>query len=239
MPLLNLSLQKNQTLSRKIYKLIKNSIIKGSLEPGERLVIEKIANEIGVSTTPVRDALQQLIYAGYAVKKDNSSIFVIELSKEDILEIFDIREVLEGLAARLLAENVSDNPKKGELLKKLMKQFKDKKIELVNKKGYISHNLDVRLHNLLLDLSSNKGLKKQVNKIMNQSYRIREMQHQSKIDDYLHQGDITRMLREIEEHIEIIETILSGDGKSAENKMREHIQHSKKDLIEWVNIPEW
>jgi DNA-binding GntR family transcriptional regulator len=243
MPISNLSLEKSETLSNKIYNLLKNQIIKGNLEPGERLVIEKIANELEVSTTPVRDALQLLIYAGYAIKKDNSSIFVIKLSKADVNELFDIREVLEGLGARLLTEELKKEDKyrqkKIKILEGLLQTFEQKKKKLIAREEFISHELDVELHNLLLDLSTNKRLRQQVNKIINQSYRIRELQHQSKLNKYLNDGKIERTLQETNEHIQIIETILSGNSEYAENEMRKHIQNSKKDIFKWVNIPEW
>jgi len=243
MPISNLSLEKSETLSNKIYNLLKNQIIKGNLEPGERLVIEKIATELEVSTTPVRDALQLLIYAGYAIKKDNSSIFVIKLSKSDVNELFDIREVLEGLAARLLTEELKKEnkyrQKKIKILEGLLQTFEEKKKKLISREEFISHELDVKLHNLLLDLSANNRLRQQVNKIINQSYRIRELQHQSKLDGYLNDCNIERTLQETDEHIQIIKTILSGNSEYAENEMRKHIHRSKEDIFERVIIPEW
>ncbi len=224
---------KNHSLNKQIYDALKNQIINDQINPGERLVIDKIANEIGVSSTPVRDALQLLISSGYA-KKTNNGIFVIELSKDDVIELFDMREVLEGLAVRLLTKKIKSEEVNLDGFKILEKTFKEKEKELLEKSNHISHELDVNFHDLVLKLTEKKRLKKQIKLIINQTYRIRNIQHRSKSNIALDEEKIERMLRETQEHISIIEKMIKGNCEEAENMMRKHIRNSKKDILTQV-----
>lgn len=224
---------KNVSLSEQIYNLLKKQIIDGKINHGERLVIDKIANEIGVSSTPVRDALRLLVSSGFAEKKNNDGIFIIDLSKKDVIELFDMREVLEGLAVRLLTKKLDCKEIECTELKTLKVEFEEKEKELLERNKDIPHELDIKLHDLLLKLSPNKRLKKQIKLMMNQTYRIRKLQHQSKVRDI---DNHERLLRETQEHINIIDSILKGESEEAEYLMREHIKNAKKDILSQIKF---
>ncbi|MTI59811.1 MAG: GntR family transcriptional regulator [Firmicutes bacterium] len=227
---------KNVSLSEQIFNALKEQIINGELKPGERLVIDRLASQIGVSSTPVRDALRLLISAGYAEKRPNDSIFVIELSKDDVIELFDMREILEGLAVRLVTQGINNQEINIDKLKSLKKEFEEKERELLAGSSDVPHELDVRLHDLVHKSAPNKRLKKQIDLIMNQTYSIRNMQHKNKISKYLDDKRNERLLQETQEHIRIIDKILNGDSVEAENMMREHIRNSKKDILSQMSI---
>ncbi|QTL99454.1 FCD domain-containing protein [Iocasia frigidifontis] len=235
MSLSNLNL-KNVSLSEQIYNALKEQIINGELKPGERLVIDKLASQIGVSSTPVRDALRLLISAGYAEKRPNDSIFVIELSKDDVIELFDMREVIEGLAVRLVTQKINNQEINTDELRNLKKEFEKKEKEFLAGSRDVPHKLDVELHDLVRRLAPNKRLRKQIDLIMNQTYSIRNMQHRNKISKYLDNKRNERLLQETREHISIIDKILSGDTDAAENMMRQHIRNSKEDILTQVKI---
>ena len=93
------------TVSDAIYAVLRNCIIDGSLESGSRLRAEKIAGEMGVSRTPVREALQRLESDEFVIARPRKGLVVKGLSETDLVEIFQIREALEGMAARLAARN--------------------------------------------------------------------------------------------------------------------------------------
>lgn len=78
---------------------MKESIIKGFLEPGTKLLENKIAEEMQVSRTPVREAMQKLVAEGFVKTTPNQTMVVTEVSPEDVKEVLQIRGVLEGLAA--------------------------------------------------------------------------------------------------------------------------------------------
>lgn len=229
----------NKTVSEQIYNSIKEEIIYGSFKPGERIVIESLANMFKVSITPVRDAMQALVSAGYIEKDRNGSFFVLKLSEKDVEDLYDIRESLEGLAVKLVCEKLLKTSSVIDLLESWMKKFKRKKNELLAKDIYIPHELDIKFHDFIIDLCPNNRLKKQISRIMNQTYKLRKLQHDNKISEYKNDKISSRLLIEIEEHIDIIEKILRGNSEEAEKAMRKHIANSREDLLAYVKFTEF
>lgn len=91
-----------------VLERLRKAIMDGSFEPGDRLVETSIAEGMGVSRTPVREAFRQLEIEGLAENVPRKGTIVKGISKRDILEIYEIREVLEGLAFRLACANISE-----------------------------------------------------------------------------------------------------------------------------------
>jgi DNA-binding GntR family transcriptional regulator len=89
-----------------VYEVLRRSILDGELPPGHRLRSDVLANELKVSRTPVREALRKLETEGL-VDASRSGLVVRQSSEEDLIEIFYLREALEGMAARLAAENAT------------------------------------------------------------------------------------------------------------------------------------
>jgi DNA-binding GntR family transcriptional regulator len=94
------------TIVPQVYEQLKRAILRGTLKPGTRLVDSRVAEEFGVSRTPVREALSRLLAQGF-VREEGTSKVVADMASE-LKEIFGIRQVLEGYAARLAAENATD-----------------------------------------------------------------------------------------------------------------------------------
>ena len=91
------------------YHTIRDAIRDGTYQPGTQLREEQLAAEIGVSRTPIRDALRRLLADGLVETRRNYGTFVTDLTPAELLEIFEIRALLEGYAARKAAENVTDD----------------------------------------------------------------------------------------------------------------------------------
>lgn len=96
-----------------IYQAIKEAVISGQLPPGSRLVELSLADHFGVSRTPVREALKHLIAEGLAIHDGSRGLVVRALEPDEIREIYTVREVLDGLAARLAAERISMDDLRG------------------------------------------------------------------------------------------------------------------------------
>ena len=90
-----------ELLSQKVSRILKERIIKGDLKPGEKLSENKIAEQLGVSRTPVREALQKLAAEGFVKVNPNLGMMVVGFSLEDIQEALQIRRALEGLATSI------------------------------------------------------------------------------------------------------------------------------------------
>ncbi|HEY8344354.1 MAG TPA: GntR family transcriptional regulator [Bacillota bacterium] len=226
------------SLSEQIFKIFKEQIVNGELSPGERLVIDRFARQLGVSSTPVRDALRLLISAGFAEKKSNDSIFVIKLSRADIVELFDMREVLEGLSVRLLTQKIHHQQIDASVFRNLLQEFKEKEREFLVGHNETPHEFGLQFHDLVHKLCPNKRLKKQIELIMNQTYRVRKVQYKNKYSEYLKNKRQNRLLQETQEHIEIIEKMLSGEAEKAENLIREHIRKAKEEILSLKNLSE-
>src|SRR5680860_1342637 len=102
-----LKIEGYELLSQKVYRVLKTEIAKGFLEPRTKLLENKIAEEMHVSRTPVREAMQKLVAEGFVKTTPNQTMVVNEVSLEDIKEVLQIRGVLEGLAARIVAKKIN------------------------------------------------------------------------------------------------------------------------------------
>ena len=97
----------NGTTADAVYSTLRHCIVLGDLAPGERLLSDGLATRLGVSRTPVREALRKLEAEGLVAASPRFGLVVREISEQDLAEIFAIRESLEGAAARLAAENAT------------------------------------------------------------------------------------------------------------------------------------
>jgi DNA-binding GntR family transcriptional regulator len=96
------------TLGRRVAEAIRGDILFGRLEPGTRLAQQQLCDRFGVSRMPVRDALRQLTFEGYLVHDSGRHCLVATMSRQDIIDTFDVEGMLHGFAARRLTEIASD-----------------------------------------------------------------------------------------------------------------------------------
>src|SRR5690349_11978372 len=96
-----------EPLHKEIATAIRNAILKGELRPGERLIEGELAERLGVSRAPLREALKQLIAEGLLVNVSRRGTTVIELTEKDIREIFSLRMALESLAVELITPTIT------------------------------------------------------------------------------------------------------------------------------------
>lgn len=101
-------LERHQTLREKILETIRESILKGTLKPGEKVAEPELAERFGISRTPIREAFRQLESEGYLTVIPRKGAVVTDLSERDVEEFYAIKSILEGFAARLAAERLSE-----------------------------------------------------------------------------------------------------------------------------------
>lgn len=95
-------------LAEQVYRLLRDDIVEGRLKAGERLSVPEVAAQLGVSRSPVREAITRLAYGGLAVLEPRRGAVVATITLEELRDIYEIREVLEGLVCRLAAERITD-----------------------------------------------------------------------------------------------------------------------------------
>ena len=206
------------SLSEKIYDLIKDRIINEELRPGERLLDDRLASSFGVSRTPVREALARLSNEGLVEIVSRSGAYVKKLTREDIEEIYEIRRVLEGLAAKKAATFITDREIKQ--LSTLLEKAKGPGKESF--KAYV--DFDVKLHDSILKNCHNQRLTSIMANLYTliHVFRMRVGKNKKKAEQAL------------KEHEAVLEAIRARDAKKTEKMTMEHIEMSK-DSIELEN----
>lgn len=204
------------SLTDKAYLKIKNDIIDGKFEPGEELTETSLAEMLSISRTPVRQALYKLEAEGLIQNIPNKGFIVTKLGLKDILEIMQVREALEGMAARLACQKI--NKEELDEIISLFPPF-DKKLE---KKDFIkAYNAGNKLHQFIYEKSDNRIIKQQLS-LLNIQIKT-TTQIAAKIPG--------RYEKAHKEHKAIIDALLAQDPDLAETKMREHISQIRSSIV--------
>ena len=203
-------------LAEKVYHCIIDAILEGTFSAGEKLVCNDVAKHFGVSRTPVREALVRLEKEGFIHSVPRSGTYVNSFTPEEMKEIYEIREVLEGVAARIAAG--SSDP---ELLEKMRKACEDYKLGIEHKDVDLCVESDLLFHRLLVKASGSKRLIE-----MLESFHIQSMSIAKRGASYW-----THAPTYLDEHRSVLDLISQRKGKSAEKKIREHIRKGKEKLV--------
>jgi len=211
-----LKLEGYDLLSKKVYHILKKEIIKGSFKPGDKVLEGKIAEQMGISRTPVREAIRELATEGFVILSPNQGVVVRSVSAENIREVLQIHSALEGLAARLSCEVINE-----EGLKEL-ENYANKMEELVNKKDSSSYSeIDLKFHELIVNNCGNKRLIQMRKNISDQAQRYR-----------IGSLSIPRRLKEsLKEHQKILKAFKTKDPKKADSTSQKHIQNALKNIL--------
>jgi DNA-binding GntR family transcriptional regulator len=204
------------TLKDKIYELLKDSVIRHRFKPGERLLDQEIADKLGVSRTPVREALNRLGAEGLVSIIPRRGVFVTDLSPEDIRDLYQVREVLEVLAVRLAVPLLTD--KDFAQLRQISDAFK---AALDRDDHMTCFKLDREFHDKLAELSGNAKLR-EINEHLGSSIQISRWRHCQ---------DGSRHQLSFEEHEEIMDALAQRDADLASHLIRNHIRGVKTDLL--------
>ncbi len=205
---------KHENLDQKAYSILKDMIMERKLLPGQKIPQEKLARDLGISRTPLISALKFLEQEKLVESVPRRGFFVRLFSKEEMVYIFELREVLEGLAARRAASNISDSQIAE--LRGFFKKFKPQK-NITDYRAYARE--DRRFHNFVIDVGAKEFLKSILltTNIISFSYQVLDSE-----------GLIRPPNQTISEHLAVIEAIRNRDPRAAEELMR---QHFKKSLI--------
>lgn len=209
-------LKEHKPLRSEVYISLKNAILNNQFKPGVRLVEKELANQMGISRTPVREALRQLELEGLVTHVLRKGVSVVGVSINDALEIYTIRAVLEGLAARLAAKNISekDLAELEEILSKMTEYIEKDNINKLITIHSNFHNFiakagkNARLYNMII------SLRDYVKKYAKISYSIPG-----------------RMQGVWEEHREIVDAIAKGDDDRAALAAKNHIVQAKQAFL--------
>ncbi|MDL2234811.1 GntR family transcriptional regulator [Christensenellaceae bacterium OttesenSCG-928-L17] len=212
--------RENSSLTTKVFQYIRDGIIEGRYQTGDYLVETRLAEELGVSRTPVREALKQLELEDLAEAIPNRGVVVKGFSREDIDDIFTIRYLLEGLAAYWAALRIK--PQQLEKLSELIELM-----ELYTRRGDSANltRLDTEFHEVIFTASDSRTLKHILASLHQNIHYARKSSLTSP----------TRPLSSLKEHKEIYAALLAHDQERAKSCMESHVHTAgdfKSQLIE-------
>jgi len=195
---------KKEILSSQVYHALKEMIANYRFSPGSRLNVEELSKEFGVSRTPIWEAIRRLEQEGLVNKIPNRGVFMAEMTLPMALQLYQVREVLEGLAGKLAVENIDDKK-----LKKMEKCLEDlgKVIEQEDTIGY--SKLDFTFHALIYEASGNPFLQEILESIKNKMRPLVPL-NKALLD------------RGYREHKKVLEALRSKDPKKAEKALHQH-----------------
>lgn len=208
------------SLADAAYAELRSAIVGGRLSPGAAVVETELAQMLGVSRTPVREALLRLELEGYLVRQAGGRLVVHAYTRKEILDMFLVRETLEGHAARMAASRISD----AELEE--LEGILDEDVE-----AFRHHRIDQlavlndRIHGLIIEASRNRTLRELVGDLRERGHGLALFAVGGGQDQH----------RFVEEHTAMGRLLREGDGESLEALMRAHVRHARDMLLDGLD----
>ena len=196
-----------------VFQTLRTAILKGDLKPGERLMELQLASKLGVSRTPIREAIRKLEQEGLARTIPRKGAEVAGMTEKDMEDVLQIRCVLEELAARLSCQNITDEEMRE--LKIAMVAFEEK-----TREGNVVElaKADVTFHDIIYRAADNPKLLVLLNNLREQMYRYRT--------EYMKDDRIHPVL--IREHKEMVKALESRDQELVAREVRQHLKNQEE-----------
>lgn len=215
---IDLSLQDGRTLAERVFARLQDDIVLGVLPPGTKLGETELAARYGVSRGPLREAIRRLESRKLLERVPHVGTRVASLKAADLIEIYRVREALEGMAARLAAEHMTAEEVAG--LREVLLQHEQQQ-DIKEDVAYFQREGDLDFHYRIIQGSHNQAL---IDLLIGEIYHLVRM--------YRYQFSMTanRPQKALGEHRQIIEAIESRDGEMAELLMRRHISRARENI---------
>lgn len=192
-----------------VFHTLREAILKGELKPGERLMELQLASKLGVSRTPIREAIRMLEQEGLAVTIPRKGAEVARMTEKDMEDVLQIREVLDELAVKLACDNIT---------REEIKELENRTVQFENciRQGDLKKiaEADVAFHDVIYKAAGNKKLMIMLDNLREQIYRYRV--------EYLKTGKSHPTL--IQEHREILQALDSHEKERVVEAMRVHVE---------------
>ena len=205
-----------------VFENLRTAILEGELKAGKRLMEVQLAEQLGVSRTPIREAIRKLELEGLVVMLPRKGAYVANMSFKDLIDVLEIRASLEGLAAYLAAERRRDEDidELERVAKEFEKSVRETNIDNVLKK-------DIEFHEKIFLMANNKKLYQIITSLWEQVHRFR----------VTYVSNYEASLSLVDEHNKMLEAIKSGDSELAKKYATEHIELAEQFFMEnTINI---
>ena len=212
-----IALLQSSSLTTVVQQEIERAILVGEYAPGSKLIEATLAEKLGVSRGPVREAFRMLEEAGLVRNEKNRGVFVRDIPIDEAVEIFDLRAAMDELVGRQLAKNITAPQLKE--IRGLVDQM-EKAVKADDTRQY--HLLNLRFHDRLVEMAGNRKLTAIYRKLIKELSLFRR----------LNLADGWLMPISAGEHRQIVKAIASGDADAAGRAMFDHVMESKERTIE-------
>ena len=200
-----------------VFHTLRRAIMQGDLKPGERLMEIKLANRLGVSRTPIREAIRKLELEGLVTMVPRKGAQVAEITEKDLKDVLEVRIGLEELAVKFVCQRIDDRQ-----LRELQEASR-KFAEAVQSEDLTKlAEADVNFHDLIYKATGNERLVQLLNNIREQMYRYRV--------EYLKDEEVRSSL--VEEHNRLWKALKERDAEQAARITQEHIERQQAYIME-------
>lgn len=214
--MLNFDIQNHRPLREMVYEELKMQILTGAIVPGTRMMEVELAQEMGVSRTPIREAIRKLEKEGLVTIEPRRGAYASQISTSDMVEILEVRQNMEGLAAFFAASRMQ--PEKMEELKNASSKYNEA-VASGDIESMIKY--DTKFHRVIVESCNNKILLQMIEQLQELVLRFR----------YIYYDNFKRAENMPEEHAVIMNAIANKDAEAARQAADIHIDRLKELVI--------
>ena len=204
-----------------VFNTLRQAILRGELKPGERLMEIQLANKLGVSRTPIREAIRKLELEGLVLMIPRRGAEVAEITEKSLRDVLEVRGALEELAVKLACQKITD-----EQIQELRTAEKEFEMALSSGDVTVYAEADVKFHDVIYRATDNQRLIQLLFNLREQMYRYRV--------EYLKREESHGNL--LIEHRRIIETIANRDMDAAVDAVCQHIDNQVSAVIDTIRM---
>ena len=199
-----------------VFKTLRQSILTGELKPGERLMEIHLAEKLGVSRTPIREAIRKLELEGLVTMIPRRGAEVAKISEKNLKDVLEVRTCLDSLAVRLACQRITD-----EQIDDLKKACDDFVLATKTGEATAITKADVKLHDVIVRATGNERLQQMINTLSEQMYSYRF--------EYI--KDVSTHEQLIAEHRILFDCIRNKDKATAAKTAKLHIDNQENAIM--------
>lgn len=204
-----------------VFRTLRQAILTGEMKPGERLLEIHLANKLGVSRTPIREAIRMLELEGLVIMVPRRGAQVAQITEKSMSDVLEVRCALDVLAVELACERIT-----AEAVEELREACREFEKATATKDVHVIAKADVAFHDIIFKAAGNPRLTQMINNLAEQMYRYRF--------EYIKDESQHQML--IKEHCLICESIEKRDVETAKEAIRKHIENQENSIIRQIRL---
>lgn len=217
----NVTMNEYLPLRDVVFRTLRQAILRGELKPGERLMEIKLANKLGVSRTPIREAIRKLELEGLVIMIPRKGAEVADITEKSLTDVLEVRRALEELSARLACDRITE-----EEIQELINAADTFRKTLKSKDITVIAEADVHFHDVIYTATKNQKLIQLLNNLHEQMYRYRI--------EYLKNKEVYPQL--LKEHEEIITHIRKREKENAVQIVCRHIDNQVDAVMDKIRM---